>query len=343
MKPQYFLIGLALLTLFFLLELFSPFLKAMLVALLLTMATSSLYAFVYKKIKIASLTSLLFSFLIAVIFFVPLVYFIISIASFLSNIDKTLIIHLYETLKAFILNIPDKYLPVKHQLILLLGKVNISDLMQDLVSLGGYLGKNSANFVIDMMMILVFYFFINFYLEQISNFVKDILPIKAKDGEKLFKESSNVMSLVLYSILATAIFEGILFGILMNFFSNDALLLGILYGFASLVPVIGGMIMWAPIAGLQLYHGNTSSAIVIVAYSIIVISIIADTFIKPMIIKYINTKIIKAPTQLNELLIFFSIIAGLSTFGFWGMIIGPSLVTFFISILELLKKYGHKS
>ena len=39
-------------------------------------------------------------------------------------------------------------------------------------------------------------------------------------------------------------------------------------------------------------------------------------------------------------LIFFSIVAGLSTFGFWGMIIGPAMVTFFISIMHLLKKYS---
>ena len=70
------------------------------------------------------------------------------------------------------------------------------------------------------------------------------------------------------------------------------------------------------------------------------ISVIADTFIKPMIIKYINKRVVKTPTNVNELLIFFSIVAGLSTFGFWGMIIGPAIVTFFISIMHLLKKYS---
>ena len=58
-------------------------------------------------------------------------------------------------------------------------------------------------------------------------------------------------------------------------------------------------------------------------------------------IKYINLKVVKNPTKINELLIFFSIVAGLSTFGFWGMIIGPAMVTFFISIMQLLKKYSN--
>ena len=58
------------------------------------------------------------------------------------------------------------------------------------------------------------------------------------------------------------------------------------------------------------------------------------------VLKYINQKIVKTPTALNEILIFFSIIAGLSSFGFWGMIIGPATVTFFISIIQLLKKHS---
>jgi predicted PurR-regulated permease PerM len=82
-----------------------------------------------------------------------------------------------------------------------------------------------------------------------------------------------------------------------------------------------------------------SNALYIAVYSIIVISLIADTIIKPMIIGYINNKVVKTPANINELLIFFSILAGLSTFGFWGMIIGPASVTFFISILNIIRKH----
>jgi len=95
------------------------------------------------------------------------------------------------------------------------------------------------------------------------------------------------------------------------------------------------------VAIYEIFAGTTTNAITIVVYSIVVISIIADTFIKPIIIKYINQKILRTPTKINELLIFFSIVAGLSTFGFWGMIIGPAMVTFFISLVQLLKKFSN--
>jgi predicted PurR-regulated permease PerM len=135
----------------------------------------------------------------------------------------------------------------------------------------------------------------------------------------------------------TAIFEGALFGIAISFMGYDGLLFGIIYGFASLIPVVGGALMWIPFMIYELSKGNIESALFIALYSIIVISVIADTFIKPMIIKYINTKLVTIDTKLNEIVIFFAIIAGLSTFGFWGMILGPAITAFFLSLLKIVE------
>jgi len=84
--------------------------------------------------------------------------------------------------------------------------------------------------------------------------------------------------------------------------------------------------------------GETTNAIFIAVYSIVVISIIADTFIKPMIIKWINQCLLEDDdAKMNELVIFFAILAGLATFGFWGMILGPAITAFFLTILKLFE------
>jgi predicted PurR-regulated permease PerM len=51
LKPQHFLLAIAALVLYFLSDLFQPFLKAILVALLLVIATSSFHSFIYYKIN----------------------------------------------------------------------------------------------------------------------------------------------------------------------------------------------------------------------------------------------------------------------------------------------------
>lgn len=339
MKPQYFLIALAIVTIFFMFQLFSPFLKPMIVALLLAVATNSMNVYLKNRIPNNFFTSILMTVFLTAIFFIPVLYCIFSFASLINKIDQQALINIFEIAKGWVEHIPNDLIGIKEQLNNVLQKIDIPELIQKLFTFGAFLGKNSAAFIIDMIMILVFYFFFNFYNIEMSHYFKDALPLKKDDSNALFYESSNVMSVVLYSILATAIFEGFLFGIFVSFFSYDGILLGVLYGFASLIPVIGGALMWLPVAIYEGFTGTSGNALAIALYSIIVISIIADTFIKPVIIKYINQKVVKTPTKVNELLIFFSIVAGLSTFGFWGMIIGPAMVTFFISLIQLLKKY----
>ena len=41
--------------------------------------------------------------------------------------------------------------------------------------------------------------------------------------------------------------------------------------------------------------------------------------------------------RLDSLVIFFAIIAGLATFGFWGMILGPAITAFFLAILKVFE------
>ncbi len=340
MKATYFLIAIAIVMIYFMVELFNPFLKAISVAILLAIATSSLTSHLEIKLKSKVLATSTMTVALTSLFFVPIVYCIFSFVNFFNQVDQQSLINILDEMKIFIKNTSTSLPFLKTSLNDITSKIDVAKTVENIFSISAYLGKNSATFMIDIIMILIFFFFFTLYSSSISDFVKNLLPIRNEDSVILFNESSNVMTVVLYSILVTAIFEGLLFGIFLTFFGYDGLLFGVLYGFGSLIPVVGGVIMWLPIVIFEATTGSSTNAIIIAAYSIIVISVIADTFIKPMIIKYINKKVVKTPTNINELVIFFSIVAGLSTFGFWGMIIGPAMVTFFISIMHLLKKYS---
>ncbi|RXJ83498.1 AI-2E family transporter [Arcobacter cloacae] len=340
MKTSYFLISIAIVTIFFMIELFNPFLKSITVAILLTIATSTLTIYLEKRVSSRIFATSVMTIGLAALFFLPILYCIFSFANFFNQVEQQTLIKSLNEIKFFIEQTSSDFLFLNEFFTNISSRIDIGKIVQDIFSFSAYLGKNSLKFMVDMILILIFFFFFTLYSTPISSFVKDLLPLKKEDSIILFYESSNVMTVVLYSILVTAILEGFLFGFFVSFFGYDGLLFGVLYGFASLIPVIGGVIMWLPIVIYEASTNSLSNAIIIALYSIIVISIIADTFVKPMIIKYINRRIIKTPTSINELLIFFSIVAGLSTFGFWGMIIGPAMVTFFISIMHLLKKYN---
>ena len=340
MKAVYFLIAIAIVMIFFIVELFNPFLKSIIVSVLLAVATSSATIYLENRFRSRILATSFMTVGLTALFFIPVLYCIFSFANFFNQVDQEILINNLSDMKDFVQESSKDIVFLNDFLNDLTSKIDVGETVQNILSVGAYLGKNSAKFMMDIVMILIFFFFFTLYSSQIAIFIKELLPIKKEDSIILFYESSNVMTVVLYSILITAIFEGFLFGFFLTFFGYDGLLFGVLYGFASLIPVIGGVIMWLPIVIYEASTNSLANAVIIAVYSILVISIIADTFVKPMIIKYINQKVVKTPTSVNELLIFFSIVAGLSTFGFWGMIIGPAMVTFFISIMHLLKKYS---
>jgi predicted PurR-regulated permease PerM len=190
----------------------------------------------------------------------------------------------------------------------------------------------------NVVVILVFYFFANLYGRKILGFIKRVLPLKTNDSEQIFNEVSQVMSVVMYSTIINATLQGLLFSFVMLYIGYDALFWGIAFGFCSLIPVVGASLLWAPISLYEFSNGNSANAIIVIVYTVVAISIIADTFVKPVIIDFINRKIARTKTEINSLLIFFAVIAGMSAFGFWGIILGPAATALFVSILKIYDK-----
>jgi len=344
MKPIHFLGILTLIVGYFAYKVFYPFLESIIIAILLAIATYKINYFFLIKTKNKTLSATISTFLIAILFFAPIVYLITTAATTIAQLDmeniKDIYNNVYSWVNDFISN--NRYLKDTN-ITEYLAKIDLNTAVNKLVSIASFLAAKSAKFLKDIVLILIFYFFANLYGKDLLLYFQKIMPLSAKESSKIFESLANVMGVVFSSILATALFEGILFGIIAQIYGYNGIMFGILYGFASLIPVIGGIIMWLPLSLHQFAHGNTSAAITIALYSIIVISIIADTFIKPIIIKYIDTLLIKKEVFINEMLVFFSIVAGLASYGFWGMIIGPAVLTLLISILNIYPEINEKS
>ncbi len=313
---------------------YKPYLLDIAIASLMAIAFGKVSIIINKKIKNKYLSSTVVTLLFALLIFGPILYFVITAGKFISHIK-------IEDIKNIIINAQDllQYFPgfMADKLEKFINPDNIAQIYNTVVPIIGTVTAKSAVFIKDAFLIVVFFFFATLYGKDILRFFKKIIPLENHQLEKLFFGTSEVMSVVFYSTVLTAILEGVLFGAIVSFYGFNFLFFAIMYAFSSLIPVIGGIIMWGPVS-LYLYSiNNTTGALVVAVYSIIMISIIADTFIKPMIIEYVKNTF-EADTELNSLLIFFSIVAGLSSFGLWGIIIGPAVTAMFISILRFYEK-----
>ncbi len=338
MKPQYFVAILFATSLYWMYLLYAPFLLAITIAALLAISTSTIQTFFEKVFNSRFRASLASSFLLAVLFVAPLGYFLATLTIKLNTLEPEVFLRIQETIVKFIQTPPEYLLFLKPYANEALDKLKLNELTSNIISLTGTIGSFSAGFLKNAFLIVIFYFFAQYNGTAVIDFIKRVVQMSVDETTLLIKELSSVMSVVFYSILVTAMFEGVLFGMAVSFMGYNGLLFGIMYGFASLIPVVGGILMWLPFMLFEFSTGNAWGAIFIAVYTIVVISIIADTFIKPLIIRWISSNILEEDdSKINELVIFFAIIAGLATFGFWGMILGPAITAFFFTIMKLFE------
>ncbi|QOY55133.1 AI-2E family transporter [Candidatus Sulfurimonas marisnigri] len=338
MKPQYFVGILFATSLYWMYLLYSPFLLVITIAALLAISTSDIQGLFERLFKNKLYAAFGSSFLLAVLFFAPLGYFLATLTIKLNSLEP----QVFESIELYINNIiqnPPKFLAfLKPYTVDYLEEIDINSLASNALSITGTVGAFSAGFLKNAFLVIIFYFFAQYNGSTIVEFLKRVVQMSVDETTLLSKELSSVMSVVFYSILINAMFQGALFGIAISFMGYNGLLFGIMYGFASLIPVVGGALMWLPFMMYEFATGDSANAILIALYSILVISVVADTFIKPLIIKEINTRLLKDDdARMNELVIFFAIIAGLATFGFWGMILGPAITAFFLTIMKLFE------
>ncbi|EAH7549361.1 AI-2E family transporter [Campylobacter jejuni] len=333
---KFFLISFILVILFLLLYLFKGFLLVIIIASLMAVATSNINAKFLNLTKGHKfLASILTTACMVLLFFAPFVYAMIELAKALKNFDINLVTQTLDYVKNYQFTLPESFNFLEPKIKEFLASVDLNSISKQILSYASSFTKSGAKFLIDMVLICVFYFFANLYGTELVIYLKSIIPIDKKELDDVLSEVGNVMAVVLYSMVIVAIFQGALFGLITMFYGYDGILMGVIFAVSSLIPAIGGALIYVPVSLYEFASNNLNSALVIFIYSVIVISFIADTLIKPLIIKWINKKLVKTPTKINELLIFLAMIAGISTFGFWGVILGPAILTFFVSTLRM--------
>lgn len=110
----------------------------------------------------------------------------------------------------------------------------------------------------------------------------------------------------------------------------QALLLGMLTVFASLIPSVGSALVWLPVtAGLAL-DGRTGAALSMLVIGLFVS--VVDNLLRPLFARY-------AQLRMNSLLLFVAMLGGIVLFGAWGLLLGPLLVRWASEGLDMLREH----
>ncbi len=141
-----------------------------------------------------------------------------------------------------------------------------------------------------------------------------------------------------YALFITAFLQGFIFAILIFFYKMDGIFWGLLYGIASMVPVVGGALVWIPLSIYVWINFSLPSALVMVLYSIVILGIIVDNFARPFVVGWVNKHLLQNHKGMHEVLVFFAMIAGIGSMGFFGIILGPTIVALTIVLMKLVQQ-----
>jgi len=109
----------------------------------------------------------------------------------------------------------------------------------------------------------------------------------------------------------------------------QALVLGLLTVFGSLIPSVGSALVWVPVtAGLAL-GGRPGAALAMLLIGLFVS--VVDNLLRPLFARY-------AELRMNSLVLFVAMLGGIVVFGTWGLLLGPLLVRWASEGLTMLRE-----
>ncbi|WP_437922335.1 AI-2E family transporter [Sphingobacterium sp. LRF_L2] len=111
---------------------------------------------------------------------------------------------------------------------------------------------------------------------------------------------------------------------------DNFVLLGLLTGISSIVPILGTMTIYIPLCAITLATGQTANAIGLFIYCFILVGGI-DNILRFTILKTIG--------NVPPMITVFGVLLGLNMFGMLGLIFGPLILS---SIGVLIKVYSHE-
>jgi predicted PurR-regulated permease PerM len=189
--------------------------------------------------------------------------------------------------------------------------------------------KNVLLFLLQLFIVVFSLFFLYRDGRRIQRGFWSVLPVEEETKRALEGIVSRVLPSVLTGVLLTALVQGILGGI--GFWISglpSPIFFGALICVASLLPLVGTMMVWLPGALYLLFQGKTWGGIFLLAWGFFVVGS-SDNILRPLLSR--------RQSGLPVSLLMLGSLGGLFAFGLVGVILGPVVIGISLALLEMYK------
>ncbi len=341
MGIKYFLLVFCI-SIFFLGRILWPFWSILVLSFLLSNLFRPIYILFTRKV-LPSIASVLTCLLIIAIVFIPLVLFTFAIT------DEALTLYHWGRdsrvglqLQHFIQESPaiphlQQYL---HEVGFDFKPTMVTDSLSHLAKMGGlllynqakYMAANILEFLVLFCMMILVIFFLLIDQPKLIEFIIRLSPLPDDEDRLLLSKFEEIAGAILKGNGICGLIQGILGGSLFSILGlNSPILWGGTMAILAFLPIFGIGLVMMPAAVILAVNGKIGSGIFLFIFYL-VLSLSMEYLVKP--------KLVGDQVKMHTLLVFLSIIGGLSVYGILGIIYGPLIITTFLTLSEIyLKKY----
>lgn len=189
------------------------------------------------------------------------------------------------------------------------------------------IGQVTLDFVISFFLMLYMLFFFFRDGEELSRAVARCIPLHPQHTRRLLTQFATVVRATVKGNIVVALVQGALGGIAFAVLGlPGAVLWGAVMAVLSLLPAVGAVLVWGPVAAYYLFSGDLVRAIGLTAWSVLVIGLV-DNLLRPILVG--------KDTRMPDYLVLVATLGGITVFGLNGFVIGPVIAAVFLVSWEM--------
>jgi predicted PurR-regulated permease PerM len=191
--------------------------------------------------------------------------------------------------------------------------------------------ETTTSAVVTLVVALFTMYYVLLEWPRIALRLERLLPLEPRHTRALVVEAREVARAAFVGTLGTAVIQGILAGIGFTIAgAPQPILWGGITIFASFIPVVGSVLVWAGVAVYLLLTGHVGGAIFDIAWGAIMVGVVSDYVIRP--------RLAGRAGQGNPLLMLIALIGGIRVFGLAGLVVGPVIMSLFVAIAHIYER-----
>jgi predicted PurR-regulated permease PerM len=212
-----------------------------------------------------------------------------------------------------------------------------SQLSSAAVTASRYIASRALSIGQDTLRVTVFFFLmlylLFFFLRDGPRLLEGLvraLPFGDERERHLLERFAEVSRATIKGTLVVGIAQGMIGGLAFAILGiGSPVLWGVVMALLSILPAVGPALVWLPAAIVLIASGEIVAGVALILVGVFIIGLV-DNLLRPILVG--------RDTRMPDYLILLSTLGGLVGFGLAGIIIGPIIAAFFLSIWQMAER-----